>query len=180
MSEEERDTSVPNPPASVEMENFAGSPRPQGRFGEEWITVFTPDDITDVTESSDASVELVDNGGRQALKILSQNPDEEGEAAFKIGAGVLQSMANRESLIALTLRSSSEEPTQIYVRCNLPGLGDCGRRRFDVSYEVQDVIFSVNLSGKTFNGGEGQLLINSDVSGDERGIDLFSIRIRPE
>jgi hypothetical protein len=89
-------------------------------------------------------------------------------------------MANRESLIALTLRSSSEEPTQIYVRCNLPGLGDCGRRRFDVSYEVQDVIFSVNLSGKTFNGGEGQLLINSDVSGDERGIDLFSIRIRPE
>ncbi|MBW8637747.1 hypothetical protein K1W69_11160 [Hoeflea sp. WL0058] len=180
LSSEERDMSVPNPPAQVESEDFAGSPRPQGRFSDDWVRVFSPDDITNVSANDDASVELLDEGSRAALQITSANADEAGEVSFELGPGVLQMMQDRESLVAITLRSASEEPTQIYIRCDFPGLGDCGRRRFDVAYELNDIIFNVDLRGAAATGLPGYIYINPDVTGASRSIDIYGIRIRPE
>ncbi len=180
LSSEERDMSVPNPPAQVESEDFAGSPRPQGRFSDDWVRVFSPDDITNVSANEDASVELLDEGSRAALRITSTNGDEAGEVSFELGPGVLQMMQDRESLVAITLRSASEEPTQTYIRCDFPGLGDCGRRRFDVAYELNDIIFNVDLRGAAATGLPGYIYINPDVTGASRSVDIYGIRIRPE
>ena len=180
LSSEERDMSVPNPPATVESEDFAGSPRPQGGFSDDWVRIFSPDDITTVSANADASVELLDEGSRAALQIASTNGDEAGEVSFELGPGVLQLMQDRESLVAVTLRSASEEPTQIYIRCDFPGLGDCGRRRFDVAYELNDIIFNVDLRGASATGLPGYIYINPDVTGASRSIDIYGIRVRPE
>lgn len=180
LSSEERDMSVPNPPATVESEDFAGSPRPQGGFSDDWVRIFSPDDITTVSASADASVELLDEGSRAALQISSGNGDEAGEVSFELGPGVLQMMQDRESLVAITLRSAGEEPTQIYIRCDFPGLGDCGRRRFDVAYELNDIIFNVDLRGASATGLPGYIYINPDVTGASKSIDIYGIRVRPE
>lgn len=173
----QRDTSVPNPPATIDSEDFAGLPSPDGAFSGDWIEVFAPQDLSRVTGRGAAQVQLVETDNRQALRVVSTSAETDGEALFELGPGVLQSLGGGQAMVAMTLRSATETPTQIYVRCELPGNGDCGRRRFDVTYEAGDIIFSLDLSA----GGGSQpaiLAINSDVAGAGNGVDIYSIRIR--
>lgn len=173
----QRDTSVPNPPATIDSEDFAGLPSPDGAFSGDWIEVFAPQDLSRVTGRGAAQVQLVETDNRQALRVVSTSAETDGEALFELGPGVLQSLGGGQAMVAMTLRSATETPTQIYVRCELPGNGDCGRRRFDVTYEAGDIIFSLDLSA----GGGSQpaiLAINSDVAGAGNGVDIYGIRIR--
>lgn len=91
----------------------------------------------------------------------------------------MQALAGRQSMLALTVRSASSETTQIYVRCEFSVLGDCGRRRFDVSYETTDLLFSLDYDRALAPNEAGNLVINSDISGAGHGIDLLAVRIRP-
>lgn len=173
----QRDTSVPNPPATIDSEDFAGLPSPDGAFSGDWIEVFAPQDLSRVTGRGAAQVQLVETDNRQALRIVSTSAETDGEALFELGPGVLQSLGGGQAMVAMTLRSATETPTQIYVRCELPGGSDCGRRRFDVTYEAGDIIFSLDLSA---SGGSqpAYLVINSDVAGAGNGVDVYGIRIR--
>ncbi len=177
---QQRDTSVPNPPATVDAEDFAGLPSPDGAFSGDWIDVFTPSDLATVAGRDAANLSLLDNEGRDALRVVSQSGGAEGEVLFELGPGLLQSLSGAKSMVAVTLRSSGDTPTQIYVRCQLPGGGDCGRHRFDVTYEAGDVIFSFDL-GNAGNATEpGYLALNSDITGAGNGVDVYGIRIRPQ
>ena len=120
----ERDTSVPNPPAKITSEDFAGRPSPDGAFSGDWIDVFVPQNISSVSAGSDAQVALVDTDNREALRVVSANAEANGEALFEVGPGILQSLGGQTALVAMTMRSATETPTQIYVRCHLPGNGD--------------------------------------------------------
>lgn len=173
----QRDTSVPNPPATIDSEDFAGLPSPDGAFSGDWIEVFAPQDLSRVTGRGAAQVQLVETDNRQALRIVSTSAETDGEALFELGPGVLQSLGGGQAMVAMTLRSATETPTQIYVRCELPGNGDCGRRRFDVTYEAGDIIFSLDLSASS-GSQPAVLAINSDVAGAGNGVDVYGIRIR--
>lgn len=176
----QRDTSVPNPPATIDSEDFAGLPSPDGAFSGDWIDVFGPQDLSRVTGRGAAQVDLIDTDNREALRIVSKSAEADGEALFELGPGILQTLGGRQALVAMTLRSATETPTQIYVRCQLPGNGDCGRRRFDVTYEAGDVIFSIDLSASGTGSQPAYLAVNSDVSGAGNGVDVYGIRIRPQ
>ncbi|MCR9137588.1 MAG: hypothetical protein NXI27_16445 [Alphaproteobacteria bacterium] len=173
----QRDTSVPNPPAKIDSEDFAGLPSPDGAFSGDWIEVFAPRDIARVTGRGAAQVDLVETDNREALRIVSRSAEADGEALFEVGPGILQSLGGGQAMVAMTLRSATETPTQIYIRCELPGDGDCGRRRFDVTYEAGDIIFSLDLSG-SIGSRPAFLAINSDVAGAGNGVDVYGIRIR--
>ncbi len=175
----QRDTSVPNPPATINSEDFAGRPSPDGAFSGDWIDVFVPRDLSRVTGGDAALVDLVETDNRDALRIVSRSAAGDGEALFTLGPGLLQTLDGRPALVAMTLRSATETPTQIYVRCLLPDQGDCGRHRFDVNYEAGDVVFSLDLPA----GNASQpayLAVNSDVTGAGNGIDIYGIRVRPQ
>ncbi len=180
LSPEQRDTSVPNPPATINSEDFAGNPSADGAFSGDWIDVFSPDDISRVAGRGGAKAALIESGGRPALQVVSQSTGPDGEVLFELGAGILDTLAGRQSLVAMTLRSSTEVPTQIYVKCILPGGGECGRHRFDVTYEVNDVVFSLDLTKQETSGEPGFLALNSDVAGTNSGIDIYAIRVRPQ
>ncbi len=176
-SPEQRDTSVPNPPATVNSEDYAGLPAPDGAFSGDWTDLFTPDDVSSVSVGPAAEATLVDTGGG-VLRVVSRDADVDGEVLFEIGPGLLQTLSGGRALVAMTMRSADETATQIYIGCRLAGGEDCGRYRFDVSYEPGDVIFSLDLSD-----GSPQpryLAINSDISGAGTGVDIYGIRIRPE
>ncbi len=180
LTSDERDTSVPNPPATVDGGDFIGGEVADGSVSDNWTTLFMPDDLSGVAQRSNANAAVVDVGGNQALQIVSSDPGTDGEVLFELDPGVLQALVGNKSLVAVTLRTSSDTPSQMYVRCMLPGDESCGRHRFDVSYEVGDVVFSLDLTGKTLAGGPGFLAINSDINGTGHGVDVLAIRARPQ
>lgn len=180
LSEEQRDTSIPNPPAKIEGEDFAGNPPADGTFSGDWIEVFTPADISRISGRGAATAALVESNGGQALQVVSADPGVNGEVLFELSPDVLRRLAGQKSLVAMTLRSSAEEPTQIYIKCELSGNGSCGRHRFDVNYEAGDVVFSIDLTERAADGAPGFLALNSDVTGSGRGVDVYAMRMRPQ
>ncbi|WP_136659900.1 hypothetical protein [Nitratireductor sp. XY-223] len=180
LSAEQRDTSIPNPPATIDGGDFAGNPVTDGTFSGDWIEVFTPDDMSRVSRRGNVQAALVESNDAQALQVVSSDPGTDGEILFELNPSVLRNLSGGKSLVAMTLRSSAEEPTQVYVKCQLPGDGNCGRHRFDVNYEAGDIVFSVDLTGAAADGAPGYLALNSDVSGAGRGVDIYAIRMRPQ
>ena len=180
----QRDTSVPNPPPTVNEEDFdAAAPRqlnPGAGFTGEWKTAFTPTQQDgEIITSARAQAEFAGSGENRVLRIVSTAGDGSGEVRIPIDSAVLGDAAQRQSIVALTVKSVGEEPTQIYVRCDIPGLGDCGRRRFDVGTAIIDVLFDLEFDGASTPSGPGHIVINSDIAGTGRGVELHAIRIRP-
>lgn len=183
-SAEQRDTSVPNPPPTVDEEDFdTAAPRqlnPGAGFTGEWKTAFTPTQQDgEIVTSARAQAEFAGAGENRVLRIVSTAGDGAGEVRIPINAAVLTDAAKQDSVVALTVKSVGEEPTQIYVRCDFPGLGDCGRRRFDVGTAVSDVLFDLEFDGAATPSGAGYIIINSDITGTGHGIDIHAVRIRP-
>ncbi|OCW56444.1 hypothetical protein [Hoeflea olei] len=182
MTAAERDTSVPNPPPSFSRDDFAGGPRqlnPGSGFSGDWSNVFTPGRDGTPQPRSSAEASLVDQPEGTALRIVSRNGGADGEVLVPLGADVMQALAGRKSMLALTVRSASPDTTQIYVKCQFSVLGECGRHRFDVSYDTTDVLFTLDYDRALAPNEGGNLIINSDISGGGKGIDLLAVRIRP-
>ncbi|MEM5494655.1 hypothetical protein [Hoeflea sp. AS16] len=178
----ERDTSVPNPPPSLSRDDFAGGPQqlaPGSGFSGEWSNVFTPGRDGTAEARGNASAEVIEEAEGNVLRITSGTGGTDGEVLVPLGAEVMQALAGRKSVMALTVRSASPEPTQIYVKCEFSVLGDCGRRRFDVTYDTTDILFSLDYDRALAPNDGGYLVINSDISGAGKGIDLLAVRIRP-
>lgn len=178
----ERDTSVPNPPPSLSRDDFAGGPQqlnPGSGFSGEWANVFTPGRDGTAETRGNASAEVIEETEGNVLRIISGSGGTDGEVLVPLGAEVMQALAGRNSVLALTVRSASPEATQIYVKCEFSVLGECGRRRFDVTYDTTDILFSLDYDRALAPNEGGYLVINSDISGAGKGIDLLAVRIRP-
>lgn len=181
----ERDTGVPNPPPSVSEEDFAGNGsalrqlEPGSGFSGEWTSVFNPTDAAAVSTRGSATAEIATDGDAPALRITSRAGDQNGEVLIPLSTKVLQILAGHKSVLALTVRSATNDATQIYVKCEFSTLGDCGRRRFDVTYETTDILLNLDYDRALAPSSPGHLIINSDISGGGKSIDLLAIRMRP-
>ncbi len=191
----ERDTSVANPPASTQPEDFDGedsaanSPPshddqpvtidPQNSFSADWIEVFKPSDADKIESGARARTENVTETEGQAVRLTSQSGNTDGNVSITIPANVLQQLAGKSSTIALTLQSTTDEPTQITVECDFQSLGNCARHRFNVTREKSDALLQVRFDRSLAPNSAGWLMINSDVDGKARGINLFAVRILP-
>lgn len=179
MSAEERDTSVPNPPARVEGEDFvpkdAGAPQKPGEDGRElqWITVFSPKDPTSVQASAGAKAEIIGAGVAQALRISSTSAD--AAVTFDVGEGVLAELAGGKVVFDIVARSEEGKPTQMSVSCNFAGFGDCGRKRYEIGHEQNDYLFEMAFPEGN-PGGSGTISVISDISNDGKAVEIFQIR----
>lgn len=179
---EQRDTGVPNPPPSLTRDDFAGGPQqlaPGSGFSGEWSSVYSPGEDGDAVTRANASANVIDGEGETVLEIVSRTGDQSGEVLVPLGADVMQALAGRKSALAISVRSTSSEPTQIYIKCDFPLLGDCGRRRFDVTYDTSDILLSLDYDRALAPNDAGYLAINSDITGGGKGIELLAVRIRP-
>ncbi|MEZ2131160.1 MULTISPECIES: hypothetical protein [unclassified Sinorhizobium] len=197
LSPAERDTSVANPPARTEPEDFTGREEtndqnnqtggggqlatidPQNGFSAEWIEVFKPTDASKIVSGAQAKVENISENDGAAVRLTSQSSAAEGNLAIEIPANVLQQLAGKTSTFALTLQATSDSATQITVQCDFQTLGDCDRHRFNVAREKSDALFQVRFDRSMAPTSPGRLIINSDVDGKARGINLFAIRVLP-
>lgn len=146
-----------------------------GQFTGNWATVFTAGSAEAVEAGGAATVDTVDEGEEPALRIASVSSGDAGEVRIPLDAEALASAEAGSVLFALTMRAAGE-PTQIYLRCDFGGQDTCNRRRFDVNYEITDIVFEADLSSVA---GDAALILNSDIAGEGKAIDLFSIRVQP-
>ncbi|TIX92096.1 hypothetical protein [Rhizobium sp. P44RR-XXIV] len=200
MSAAQRDTSVRNPPAHVDSQDFSGDNAdddtadddnsgpvnpglatidPQNRFSEEWIEVLKPTEASKVTTSTQAKAENVSENEGPAVRLTSLSSGSDGNASVEVPVTVLQQMAGKPSTVALTLQSTSDAPTQITVECDFGSLGSCGRHRFTVSRQKTDALFQVRFDRSLAPTSPGRLIINSDLDGKARGVNVYAIRVLP-
>lgn len=200
MSAAQRDTSVRNPPAHVDSQDFSGDNSdddtadddnsgpvnpglatidPQNRFSEEWIEVLKPTEASKVAAGTQAKAENVSENEGPAVRLTSLSTGSDGNASVEVPVTVLQQMAGKPSTIALTLQSTSDAPTQITVECDFGSLGRCGRHRFTVSRQKTDALFQVHYDRSMAPTSAGRLIINSDVDGKARGVNVYAIRVLP-
>ena len=182
MTAAERDTGVPNPPPSLSRDDYEGGPQalnPGAGFSGDWTTVYTPGRDGAPQPRGDATAEVIEQTEGDVLRIVSLSGGDSGEVLVPLGAEVMQALAGRKSVLALTVRATASDPTQIYVKCAFSVLGDCGRHRFDVTYDATDILFDLDYDRALAPNEGGNLVINSDISGGGKGIDLLAVRIRP-
>lgn len=201
MPASQRDTSVRNPPAHVDSQDFSGNNGddenaddddnsgpvnpglatidPQNSFSSEWIEVLKPTDAAKVKAGAQAKAENVSENEGPAVRLTSLTSGTDGSGSIEVPASVLQQMAGKPSTIALTLQSTSDAPTQITVECDFGSLGRCGRHRFTASRQKTDALFQIRFDGSMAPAGSGRLIINSDVDGKARGINIYAIRVLP-
>ncbi|MBN8950078.1 MULTISPECIES: hypothetical protein [unclassified Rhizobium] len=201
MSASQRDTSVPNPPAHVDSQDFSGNSNdddnsdeddnsgpvnpglatidPQNSFSSEWLEILKPTDAPKITTGPQSKAENVSENEGPAVRLTSLSPASDGSGSIEVPVNVLQQMAGKASTVALTLQSTSDAPTQITVECDFGSLGRCGRHRFTVSREKTDALFQIRFDRSTAPTASGRLIINSDVDGKARGVNIYAIRVLP-
>lgn len=187
----ERDTSVPNPPPKAEEEDFTGNEQTsvetqepkaldaQSGFSDNWVEVFEPKQIASIRPRSNALVDVVTASDGTAVRVVSRSSDADGSVEITVPAEVLREMAGKVSTIALTVQSSDDKPVQISVSCDFGRLGDCARHRFTVNPEKSDALFRVSFERAMAPGTPGRILLNGDLGGEDRGVNLYSVRILP-
>ncbi len=180
----ERDTSVANPPSTVQSEDFDGGEGlrtlgAQSGFSGDWVEVFKPADAGKVTTGSRASADAVSDESGQRLRITSATAEADGNVLIEIPASVLGQISGKTSTVALSVRADAGKQTQFSVECDFASLGDCGRHRFTVNEETSDMLFKVTFDRSLAPSAPGHMLINSDLAGTGNSLDLFAVRILP-
>lgn len=149
-------------------------------FSGEWIDIFKPGTNADAAKprAKAAITEHRDSDGL-ATVITSNAPDQDGDVLVEVAASLLQDLAGKTSTIAITVKSNSDKPAQIYIQCEFKTLGDCGRHRYTVTNERADELIQVKFDGKMSPSSAGHIVINSDLTGEGSSIRLYGIRVLP-
>lgn len=183
-SPQEIDTSVPNPPATTEEEDFTplvpeetgdagGDPARPGEIDQRrnWITVFTPEDPSLANAPAGASAEVNQDDFGSYLRISSS-----GDAVmFDVGQGVLEQVAGKKVVFEIVARAEDGKPTQMSVTCDLGELGDCGRKRYDVVAERAEYLWELTLPA-TRPGAAGTIAIVPDLDNQGKAVQIYEIR----
>jgi hypothetical protein len=184
LTDAERDTSVPNPPATVTEEDFTGQPAspafdPQQGFSDDWLEIYAAGGKLQAAAGAEASVETVAMADGPALRITSRSPEASGDVAIPVPVDVLRELGGKTSTIALTLQSAGDNGVQLAVRCDFASLGSCSRHRVMAQQEKSDTLFRVTFDRTLAPNQPGRIFINSDILGSRQPVLLYSVRILP-
>lgn len=161
---------------------FDGGPglATQGGFVGAWTPIYRPGKDADPAAGSAARVEIVKTERGQAARITSTSPGADGAVRFTVPVAAMQVLAKGKATIALDARDVEGKPTQISIECDFGSLGTCRRRRVDVANEMTDVVFNADVADGATLGGPGAIIINSDVGGRGRPVDIFAVGVQPQ
>lgn len=164
--------STGNPAASGSHE-----PLKEGQLPSEgtWIGIFDPSDTTQVSVSGRATANI-DGEVQKYLRVTS--PGEADEVSFQVGEGVLQQLVGKTALFDIVAKTPDGTSTQMAVSCDFGNLGDCGRKRFDVSDASKEYLVQVAFPAGTRPEGNGVIKINSDISQSGKVVDIIAIRVQ--
>lgn len=165
--------STGNPAASGSHE-----PLKEGQLPSEgtWIAIFDPSDTTQVSVSGRATANIDGDQVQKYLRVTS--PGEADEVSFQVGEGVLQQLVGKTALFDILARTPDGTNTQMAVSCDFGNLGDCGRKRYDVSDASKEYLVQVEFPAGKKPTGNGVIKINSDISQGGKVVDIIAIRVQ--
>lgn len=141
-----------------------------------WTTIFRPEDIQLVSPPEGASVDAIEDETGAYLRIRSDSSG--APIAFTVAQNLLDRFAGQRVVFNILARGIDGEATQMSVECDFGAMGNCGRTRYDVGTAQDDHLFEVALADAPA-GRVATIAVNTDISGEGRGVDIFSIRMRP-
>lgn len=177
----ERSGNIPDVTPQVDGGDFdpAVSPLdPQRGFSVDWMDIYKPGSGK-ISGHGNVKVDDVEDSDGKAVLISSTWPDASGEAEIMVPANVLQDLAGKSVIFAITVKTEGDKPTQIYVECDFTTLGGCGRHRYFISQDRADQLFKVDFASKLAPNTDGRILINSDVTGGGGAVRLYGVRVLP-
>ncbi len=143
--------------------------------GAKWINIFLPNEATRMSVQGRATAEILQEGRNKFARISSSGVND--TVTFDVGEGILDQLVGKKATFDIIARSDDGEQTQMSVNCDLASLGDCGRRRYDVSESLNDFLFDMDFSASGKPGGAGRITINSDLSNSGKPVDIYAIRV---
>ena len=150
----------------------------ENSFGGAWSPIFAPGKGGTVSAGPAARVEKVTDERGKALRLTSTTTGPDGDLRIEVPAALMDRMAGRTSILALNVRGVGGKSTQIALECAFPSLGGCHRRRFTVSAEMTDVVMKLQFDKAAPPHKTGHLLLNTDIQGKGRSVDLFAVGLR--
>ena len=147
-------------------------------FVRAWSPIFVAGKGETVSAGPAAEVEKVTDERGKALRLTSTTAGPDGDLRIEVPAALVDRMAGRTSIVALNVRAVGGRPTQIAVECAFPSLGGCRRRRFDVAGEMTDVVMKLEFEDAAPPHKAGYLLLNTDIEGKGRPVELFAVGLR--
>ncbi|WP_295732899.1 hypothetical protein [uncultured Bartonella sp.] len=139
-----------------------------------WIKFFYPGDATAITTYGQASVSIKDDGGIPYAHITA-NSDED-VVVVEIGAGALSNLRGKKAMIDINARGDGTKPSQMSITCDLGNNADCGRRRFEVPVNRNDLLFEVTIPAE--DNSPAKIYLTSDLLGEGNGIDIYGMKIK--
>lgn len=143
--------------------------------GRKWIVIFQPSEATRMTVNGRATATIATDGRASFARIATFGQNE--VVTFDVGEGILNQLAGKQVTFDIAARSDGGNVTQMTVSCDFSGMGDCGRRRYDVGETLNDFLFDVTFSPSVASRGAGKIMINSDLTGSGKPVDIYSIRV---
>jgi hypothetical protein len=170
MPEAEKPAAAANQPAAPQAQSAAGA--------DNWLMIFRPDNPGELVVDPTIIANLKGSGPLAHLRVEPAKSST-GEAAvvFSIGSGILEQVAGKRVVFDIVAAADDGNPTQISVFCDFAGLGDCGRKRFQIDGTTSDNLFQIEFPAGNPTGN-GQIVLNPDVEGKGRPLEIYAIKVR--
>jgi hypothetical protein len=144
----------------------------------DWLMIFRPDNPGDLVVDPTIKAELAGSGPLAHLRIEpAASSGAESAVIFSIGKGILEQIAGKSAVFDIVAAADDNNPTQISVLCDFAGLGDCGRKRYRIDAATSDNLFQIEFP-EGAPAGDGQVIINPDVDGKGRSLEIYAIKVR--
>lgn len=145
---------------------------------EGWISVFAPSDAAAIDLSGGLSADLKGTG-QTAYVLLTAPEGQSGKSAasIEIGRGLLESLRGKKVVFDIKSKAGDIAGSQMSVACDLAGMGECQRTRFQLESQLMDNLVSVQL-GDIAPEASGVLTISPSMEGKGSPIEIHSIRVR--
>jgi hypothetical protein len=156
----------------------AAEPAVPAPVSDDWLMIFRPDNPGDLVVDPTIKADIKGQGPLARLRI-EPAPSTTGDAAvvFSIGQGILQQVAGKKAVFDIVAAADKGKPTQISVLCDFSGLGDCGRKRYQIDDATSDNLFQIEFPAGTPEGA-GEFILNPDVDGKGRALEIYAIKVR--
>ncbi len=89
----------------------------------------------------------------------------------------MNQLEGKKATFDIVARADGGKMTQMSVNCDFGGMGDCGRRRYDVRDSVSDFLFEMDNPAGKKAGRAGTITVNSDLAGTGKPVNIYEIRV---
>lgn len=140
----------------------------------DWIRFFYPGDAAAITAKGHAVIDIRDDSGLPYMHIAANSNND--IVIVEIGAGALQNMRGKKIMIDIDAKGDGLQSSQVSITCDFGKNADCGRRRFEVRPNRNDILFDVDIPYDST--GPAQLYLTIDLLGEGHGINIYGMKMK--